>query len=167
MDSKFDFLISKYSRDLTKLCISLCSSFTDAEDLFQETWCKVFKNYNQYDSTYPFEKWLFSICVNIYKDSLKLHYNSKRFIFKSEEEKEKFFYSIPYEKQENTDDYSELHKAIALLSKKQKIIVILYYFKGYTNKEIAEILNISEGTVKSRMHTAKKAIKRRLINEKE
>lgn len=165
MKNEFDGYIRRYSSDLTRLCISLCPCTADAEDLFQETWYKAMKSYKTYDASKPFDKWLFSICVNTYKNSLKLSYNRRKFEFKNDEEKELFINSIPDTQKSNSDIYIALHKEIMALPKKQKLVVVLHYFKGYSEKEIAEILKVPEGTVKSRMYTAKKRLKERLSHE--
>lgn len=166
MKIDFDEYIRRYSRDLTRLCISLCRNTAEAEDLFQETWCKAIKNQEKYNSSMPFEKWLYAICVNTFKNTHKLFYNKFKINFRNEEEKTAFFNSIPDFSIENSDEYFELHKIISSLPKKQKAVIILYYFKDYTAKEIAQMLDISEGTVKSRLHYAKDYIRRRLKNEK-
>lgn len=166
MEDCLNKYICLYSKDLTKFCISICNNVTDAEDLFQETWYKAIKNFKKYDEKLPFDKWLFTICANTYKDSIKLFYNKKKLNFDSNEEKEKFLNSIPCIEKENPDNYYEIHKAIMSLPKKLKITLCLYYFKEYSIKEISEILKIPEGTVKSRLNSAKKIIKGRLENEK-
>lgn len=154
-----------YSEDLSRLCLSLCCDIQDAEDLFQDTWHKAMKNYTQYNSNYPFDKWLFSICVNTYKNTLKLSYNRNKVDFPSVEEKERFINSFPDESSLTLERYLELRKIISDLPKKLRVVVVLKFFKDYSLKEIAEILKIPEGTVKSRLYTAKSIIRRRLEDE--
>lgn len=162
LNNDFDRYVELYSTDLTRLCVSLCGSRQDAEDLFQETWHKALRNYSKYNKNLPFDKWLFSICVNTYKNTVTLFYNKNKVSFKTEEEKEIFFNSIPDINNENSNEYFELHQIISELPKKQRIVIVLRYFKDYTSKEISQMLAIPEGTVKSRMHLAREAIRRRL-----
>lgn len=166
METVIEEYIKKYSADLTRLCLSLCCNSADAEDLFQDTWYKAMKNYSKYNRVLPFDKWLFTICVNTYRNSLKLSYNKNKIEFKSDEEKRAFLDSIPNSDQVGKDDYFELYRAISALPKKLKIVIVLHYFKSYSVTEIAQILKIPEGTVKSRMYAAKQLLKRRLNNEK-
>ncbi|WP_255882387.1 MULTISPECIES: RNA polymerase sigma factor [unclassified Ruminococcus] len=166
MNGNFDEYIRLYSADLTRLCVSLCRNTSEAEDLFQETWCKAINNYSKYNSSLPFDKWLYSICVNTYKNTSRLFYNRFKVSFRSEEEQIAFFNSIPDISYENSDEYFELHKIISALPKKQRVVIILKYFKDYSTKDIAQILDIPEGTVKSRLYSAKAYIRRRLENEK-
>lgn len=166
MYEDYEDYIAHYSKDLTRLCISLCGNVGDADDLFQETWYKAIKNFSKYKKDKPFDKWLFAICVNTYKDNLRLSYNKKRYLFKTEEEEKSFLNSVTYGEHEQAEEYLQLHRAIATLSKKLRITLTLFYFRDYTVKEISEILNIPEGTVKSRLNTARRIIKRRLENGK-
>ncbi len=165
MTNEFEEYVREYSSELTRFCLSLCGNISDADDLFQETWYKAMKNYQQYDREKSFKSWLFSICANTFRDNRRLFRNSRRFIFGSEEEKTRFFNSIPDLKEADRDTFLTIHSVVNKLPKKQKVVLALYYFKDYSVKEISEILEIPEGTVKSRLNTAKKQIKRRLTNE--
>lgn len=165
MEKVIEEYVALYSRDLTRLCISLCRNKSDADDLFQETWYKAIKNFSKYKNNLSFDKWLFSICVNTYKDNKKLSYNNRILNFQSDKEQSLILNSIPVTDPQELNDYYELHKALSTLPKKLKITLTLFYFKDYSVKEISEILNIPTGTVKSRLNSAKKAVKRRLQNE--
>lgn len=151
--------IAMYQHDLTRLCISLCRNIPDSEDLFQETWLKVMRKYGQYDESRPFEKWLFSVCVNTYKDSRRLFWRKRQMQFTSGEEKDFFLNSIPDCSNSNVDDYIALRKCVDHLPSKQKIVIHLIYFKDLTESDVAEILKIPVGTVKSRLHKAKKLLR--------
>lgn len=153
--------VAVYSDELTRLCICLCRNTSDAEDLFQDTWCKAFRNFDKYDVSKPFDKWLYAICVNTYKNNVKLWYNSRRMCFSSDEEQEFFINSIPDDSVHSSDEYVELHKIICSLPKNQRIVIILKYFRDFTIEDIAQMLSIPEGTVKSRLHSAKATIRRR------
>ena len=58
-----------------------------------------------------------------------------------------------------------LDTAIQKLDKKRRIVLVMFYFKDYSIKEISQILKIPEGTVKSRLHSAKTELKRRMSYE--
>lgn len=165
MDCNFNDYITKYSLDLTRLCLSLCANRTDADDLFQDTWYKAMKNYSKYNRALPFDKWLFAICVNTYKNNVKLAFNRRNVSFANDEEKMRFMNSIPDITDKNCDDYIMLHTSIQKLDKKRRIVLVLFYFKDYSIKEISEILKIPEGTVKSRLYSAKSELKRSMCYE--
>ncbi len=154
-----------YSRDLSRLCLSLCTSPQDAEDLFQDTWLRALRNYSKYDESKPFDKWLFTICVNTFKNTLKLSYNKRKAEFPTLEDKERFLNSIPDESSLTLETYLELRKIISDLPKSLRTVLILKSFRDYSIKEISEMLRIPEGTVKSRLYRAKEIIRRRLNDE--
>lgn len=165
MKNDFSQYTEQYSADLTRLCMSLCGNKVEAEELFQETWLKAIRHYDKYDKTKPFDKWLYSICVNTYKNVLNSAYRRLQYSFSTSEESDNFFNSIPEIDNTNRDDYYELHAAIRSLSKKKRTVIVLYFFKSYSISDIAEILNVPEGTVKSRLSAAKSEIKRRMTCE--
>lgn len=79
--------------------------------------------------------------------------------FQSDEEKDFFLNSIPDCNASNVEDYIALRKSVDNLPPKQKIVINLIYFKDLSEADVAEILKIPVGTVKSRLHKAKKLLK--------
>lgn len=155
--------IHQYGRRLYGLCLTLCANSADADDLYQETWLKVLKNYPQYDSTRAFEPWLTKICVNIYRNRLRRLIRSPVWdSFTSSEEKDAVIVSVPAPEPE---DYNELHEAISRLPEKHRIVVILFYFRDMDIKKTSHTLGIPEGTVKSRLNKAKSLLKEALQSE--
>ena len=156
--------INLYGRDLTRLCVSLCNQKSDAEDLYQATWEKAIKHLRKYNREKPFDKWLFTICVNTYKDSLKSAFRKKVVSFNKTEDLELTLNSVP-EAVAPSDEFLSLHQALKKLSPDKRQAVALYYFKDYSTKEVAEILNIPEGTVKSRLSSARQDLRKELSDE--
>lgn len=164
MKKSFDKYIAAYGLSLTKLCMSLCSDRHDAEDLYQSTWEKAMKKIKQYDSQKPFEKWLFSICINTYRDNLKRFDTKKVLRFSSSEDQERFLSSIP-DFDVDKDEYIALHQAISKLPCELKEIIVLYYFRDYSIKELSEILQIPQGTAKSRLYKSREILRKELNYE--
>lgn len=160
----FEQYVEAYSRDLMRFCYKLCGNQHDAEDLFQDTWTKALTNFSRYQSDRSFKNWLFAICANTFRDTEKEKYRTSKALFQNDEEKERFLSSIPT-RNEDIDLSLDLYDALHSLPKKHRLVITLYYFKEFSQKEIAEILSIPEGTVASRLNTAKKRLKRRLSNE--
>ena len=152
--------IAQYGTRLYGLCLTLCANTYDAEDLYQETWLKVLRKIEKYDAARPFEAWLTGICVNAYRDVFR---RRKRCpiegAFASGEEKERAMESVP---EERAPDYSCVREAVDRKTKKLRTTVILYYFHGFSEKETAMALHIPPGTVKSRLHKAKRVLKEEL-----
>ena len=156
-----EIYFEKCSASLSNFCFSLCRNNPDSEDLFQDTWIKAIEHIEKYDETQPFERWLFKVCANTYKNSCRSAIRRKAVIFKTNEDKDAFFALIE-DKNTFTDSHFDLINAIEMLPVKYKIIITLKYSRDFTEKEISEILVIPEGTVKSRLYKARSLLKRRL-----
>lgn len=161
MKKQIERYIAEHGLALTKLCLSLCGNSHDAEDLYQSTWEKAIRKFRTYDSGKPFEKWLFAICVNAYRDRMRRYDSRKILRFSSGEEQEKFLSSIPHEDTDR-DEVIALHTALQGLNPPLREVIVLYYFRDYRVSELSEILGIPEGTVKSRLSTARAELRKAL-----
>lgn len=158
-----DRYIQAYGRRLYGLCLILCAGSYDADDLYQDTWLKVMKNISQYDENREFEPWLTKICVNTYRNRLRRIVKGPVVDpFSSGEEKRAVMENIPVREEE---DYTELYEAVDKLPEKLRITVILFYFREMDVRETAKVLNIPQGTVKSRLSKARKLLKEELTDE--
>ena len=160
-----DQLIERHGRRLYGLCRTLCTSPSDADDLYQETWLKVCAKFELYNASSAFEGWLTRICVNTYRDILRKKSRSMVFDnFTSQEIKDAVMENVTIEVKE---DYSDLHEAVQKLPDKLRLTIILYYFKDLDIRQTAEALHIPVGTVKSRLNKAKKLLKEMIQDEVE
>lgn len=164
MKKDVERFVAAHGMVLTKLCLSLTNNCHDAEDLYQSTWEKAIRRLRQYDDSRPFEKWLFGICVNTYRDRLRRYDNKKLLRFSSDEEQERFLSSIPCEDGDR-DEYLALRSAIQNLKPALREAIVLYYFRDYSVAELSEILEIPEGTVKSRLSAARAELRKELSDD--
>lgn len=139
---------------MMSICYRYCQRKEEAEDLFQEGFIKVFTKMSDYNFKGSFEGWIRRIMVNHAIDSYRK--NKKKFSF-SESLIEAN--NIP----DNTVDeniYNDLNSTQILelvqkLSPSYRIVFNMYVLDGYSHKDIADELNISEGTSKSNLSKAK------------
>ena len=158
-----DQYIRDYGKRLYGLCIFLCANSYEAEDLYQETWLKVVKSIDKYDTSKEFEPWLTTICVNTYRNMLRRILKSPIFnTFSTTEEKELAINSVPAPER---GDYSDLYSAIDKLPEKLRLTVLLFYFRDMDIESVATVLGIPPGTVKSRLNKARKLLKEVLTDE--
>lgn len=160
----FESYVEQYSRYLSKFCIKLCGNLDDADDLFQDTWTRALQYFDTYQPEMNFKTWLFTICVNIYRNTRQRKSRTARKDFPTAEEKERFFETLEQEDRD-IDEHLDLYLALEALPKKYRVVLTLFYLREFSGREIAQILGIPEGTVSSRLHTAKKLLKRRLDDE--
>ena len=157
-----DQYIKKYGKRLYGLCMTLCANRHEADDLYQDTWVKVIRSIDSFDTTKDFEPWLTRLCVNTYRDKLRRLSRNPFLNFSSNEAKEAVFSTVPAPEQE---DYSDLYEAIDRLPEKLRLAIILFYFEDMDISKTAETLGIPPGTVKSRLNNARKLLKEVLTDE--
>lgn len=151
----------KHSADLSRLCLGLCGNHADADDLFQETWLKVYQRLGSYDETRPFEGWLYTICVNTFRDMCRSAFRKKAISFSDTEEKDRFLDGIP-DKSNVGEELMEVIDVIRRMSPKYREVLALRFFKDYSEEQTAEILGVPLGTVKSRISRAREILRREL-----
>lgn len=157
-----DQYIRQYGKRLYGLCLSLCANTFEADDLYQDTWLRVMRSLPQYDPSRPFEPWLTKICVNTYRSALRRVAKSPLMGFRTNEEKDALLCAVPAPEKA---DYASLYEAIARLPEKLRVTVILFYFQDMDTAAAARAMGIPEGTVKSRLHKARKRLKEALGGE--
>ena len=157
------YLYDKYSPVLLGICIRYSNTFTEAEDILQEGFIKIFNNINKYSGTGSFEGWLKRIIVNTsityYHKNLKHKYHHD--ITEIHEIK---IENYQYGQSEFTQD--ELLNVIKTLPDGYRMVFNLYAIEGYKHKEISEQLGIDINTSKSQYHRARKLIQTKLLDLK-
>lgn len=157
-----DQYIRQYGKRLYGLCLSLCADPVEADDLYQDTWLRVMRSLPRYDASRPFEPWLTKICVNTYRNALRRVAKSPLLSFRTNEEKDALLCAVPAPEKA---DYASLYEAVARLPEKLRVAVILFYFEDMDVAAAARAMGVPEGTVKSRLHKARKRLKEVLDGE--
>jgi RNA polymerase sigma-70 factor (ECF subfamily) len=158
----FDKLFYEYQVKAVRTAALISADVSLAEDVVQETFTDCYLNINKLKKPESFKPWFFrSLTRNTWKAIEK-----KSRLVPAEEIYEKaesilppVFDSYPSEK---SAAYDKLYKAVRRLGKKQRTTIILYYFNGFSVKEIAKVTSSLEATVKSRLFAAKKQLKNSL-----
>ena len=130
------------------------------EDVVQEIMMAVHKARHTYHAERPFEPWLFAIAHFKLQDHLRGYYKHG----KNNESFEDYHASAESEEENVTfSDFTgeSLNEALASLNDKQRSIIIKTRVEGYTNKEVAQQLNMSETAVKVAGHRALKKLQKR------
>ncbi len=158
----FRELVERYKNQIFSLIFRLVRNPSDAEDLSQETFIKAFKNLASYDANRPFITWLFKIAHNASLDFLR----AKKPEAISIDEEEVGVYpdsSASIEKElESVLQREFLDRILASLPPLYQEALILRHKEGLDLKEIAQVLQIPEGTVKIRLFRAREALKKKL-----
>jgi RNA polymerase sigma factor (sigma-70 family) len=154
-------LLFEEHRDyVLKIAYLLSKSQTMADDILQETFVQVFRKYDTYDSSKPFEPWLYRLTVNIAKNILR----KQRWLFFTAETKEQVDQNEPTPTERLLQDEmtQAMKSEIQKLSFNSREIIILHFYTGLTLNEISETLGIPVGTCKSRLNTALNKLRKQL-----
>lgn len=157
----FTKLYELYAEKIYKTSYMMTNDKGAAQDIVQEVFIKIFTRINELKNNYAFNSWLYRITVNCCLTSMKE--NSKYNLLSDDEEIDNLIeekvYLIPEENLLETELYHELMKEIYELPKLQRVTIILYFYNEMSIKEIAGIMECSDGTVKSRLFHGKKNLK--------
>ena len=154
-DEAFAWLLERYRSPLYQLIYRLTGDSELSEEIFQETFVRVFRFQHTFNPQKSFRNWLYSIAIHLCRDAWKK--NSPHSVSLEEE---------PFEKGEGTSLQTELQELVehclAKLSPKHREVLVLYYFHNLSYEEISEILGRKVGTVKSQLHYALKYLRTHL-----
>ena len=160
-------LVEKYKRMVYRLAMQITKNHADADDVMQETFIKVYRSIRTFRKDAAFETWLYRIAVNEALNFVKRRERQRASTLETVSETE-YETTLRYRTQIANDPHAHAEKAelrhhvteaVNTLSLKHRTVVILHEFEGLTHAEIASILNCSEGTVRSRLHYARKKLR--------
>jgi RNA polymerase sigma-70 factor (ECF subfamily) len=164
--SAFNQLVQKYRQPLFSTIYNMTGNREDASDIAQEVFIKAFQSIRRFRGQASFYTWLYRIAVNSSITFIKrakkqrfINYETIDETLVSTEILEYFTAKTKTEKGALLKELQEkLNEALQKLSPKHRIVVILHEVEGMNHKEIADITKTSEGTVRSRLHYAKKML---------
>ena len=146
-----------YSKTLFNLSLKYCTSFTEAEDNLHDSFMEIYQSIVKYQNKGSFEGWIKRITIN-----KAINKFNKRSNFKSIDE----YQNIEYEEFDVTESGLSLDILLNLIQQlpnQYRLVFNLYELDDYSHKEIAKLLNISEGTSKSNLSKAKAILKKNIL----
>jgi len=164
-EAAFREIVSRYKNSLYAFLKQFLNRQDLVEDIFQETFLQLFTSRESFDPARPLRPWLFTIAANKAKDALRKSQRITAIPISTISESEEMSFddvlntltsdtTMPYEKLERGETASRVAKIIANMPENLREILILAYFNKFSYKQMAQILSIPIGTVKSRLHTA-------------
>src|ERR1043166_5750961 len=165
----FEILVARYKNAIVSFLFRFVGDFRTAEDLAQETFLRVFKKLNDYNSSAKFSTWLYTIASNLAKDEFKRRsrHPAKSLDWKGGSDTTR---NVPQVKADTTDSVPDVQlehdevrqnvkKALDLLDEHDREILLLKDVQGLSYEEISQVLELPMGTVKSRISRARVAFK--------
>jgi len=158
-ETAYKEVIDLYGDQLFRTCYLILRDKLDAEDVVQETLIKVFKNIKNFKGDSKLYTWIYKIALNLSRDILR-----KKVDFSSLED-EWIGEEDPHFHIEKEIDKEVLKKELKALNPIYYEVLVLFYLQEFPIKEIARMLETSEGTVKSRLSRARNILKTELEKE--
>ncbi|CCW35816.1 RNA polymerase, sigma-24 subunit, RpoE [Chthonomonas calidirosea] len=166
----FDALVRMHEKRVYNLAYRLCGNYDEAGDITVEAFLRVYQAINSFRGDANFSTWLYRIVTNVYLDRRKRQKNRKTLSLEEyvELEESQVTRQIedpspgPEELAEAQQRQELLQKAIESLPEYQRAMIVLYHVDGLSYEEIAEVLSLPIGTVKSRLNRARLALREKL-----
>lgn len=167
----FEELIAAYQKQIYNIAFRLIGNYHDASDMAQETIIKIFRSIGGYRGEAAFSTWIYRITVNTCRDELNRRQRKKETSYDSDDG-EVFveipdYSSIPENIMEKERIRQYLEELILSLSPEYRIVMVLREQNGFSYQEISDYLNLSIGTVKSRINRARRSLQRKILQDAE
>ena len=164
-ETAFRDLVNRYKNGLYAFLKQFLNQQDMVEDAFQETFLQLFTSRDSFDTSRPLRPWLFTIAANKAKDALRKRQRTAAIPIGSIADSQEMTFddvlnslisdsTMPYEDLQKSETASLVGQIITDMPENLREILILAYFDKFSYKQMAQILSIPIGTVKSRLHTA-------------
>jgi len=167
----FDELTLRYRGRVYGMVYNMTSNREDAADLTQDAFIKAFQSINRFQGQSSFFTWLYRIAVNstlthLRKNRLRTFFSLEK-VDENDRQSAEVIAALTDDTGADRDTYvrelqEKLNEAMQKLSTRHRTVVTLFEIDGLSHQEIAEIMNCSIGTVRSRLHYAKQLLQAEL-----
>jgi RNA polymerase sigma-70 factor, ECF subfamily len=158
----FEALFYKYQGAIYRTAMAITRDTGAAEEVLQDCFYKTYLNIMRITGEGSLSPWLHRVAVNLSCNAIK----KRRVWLEPLETIAEYFFTDPHHSPEQLAERSELQgtmrEVINTLSLKHRIVVILHYLQDFSLPEIAYILDLPVGTIKSRLHHARKELREKL-----
>jgi len=166
----FDVLIKRYERPIYHLAYRLAGNYDDAHDIAAETFLRIYRAIGTFQCAITLPAWINRIVANVFYDTRRHAHRHPSVSLDAMVEKtgdtvfaeESKSVASPHSQAEENERKTILNDAISSLPDYQRMMVTLFHSEGRTYEEIADIMRIPVGTVKSRLNRARLALRERL-----
>jgi len=155
-------LYDQHRRRVYRTALIITGDVESASDLLQDVFLRLFRFASNIDPERPIEPWLYRMTTNLAYDWVKRQSRWPRPLDDLIDWLAIPARNHPDEAYEKHDEWRELQEAISSLSLPQRVVIVLYYLNDLSLQEISDILNVPVGTVKSRLHYGRLALRREL-----
>ncbi len=156
-------LYDRYNHVVYRTALAITGDESAAADLLQDVFLRVHRFSQRIDPKRPLEPWLYRVTTNLTYTWIK---RRKRWMMRPIEEMAEWFTgnrkNSPSYQLEKDEEWNNVCQAVATLSLQHRVVIVLHYFNDLSLDEISDVLEIPVGTVKSRLHYGRRALKKYL-----
>jgi len=152
----FESLFQRYKTAIFNLSFRMMGNYEEAEDMTQDIFAKGFENLHKFRGEASFKTWIYKIGSTTCIDALRRKKSLWGILRKITEGQKKL--------EENVSNYDEkawVQETLKALPENQRLLLVLRYIQGFSNKEISQILNCSEGSLKVKLYRAREGFKKK------
>lgn len=160
----FEKLVDRSYRQAYSMAFRLAGNRSEAEDLLQETYVRAFRFFHRYNQELPFNSWLYRIMTNIHIDNVRRKGRIKTVSIHQPtdggqvwEFADKNGHADAKLLAENFEE--PFHRALLAMNPEFRTAVLLADIEGMSYEEIAEVMETSVGTVRSRIHRGRRQLR--------
>jgi RNA polymerase sigma-70 factor, ECF subfamily len=165
----FGQLVERYKRPMASVVLRLVSRSEDVDDIVQDVFIRAWGGLPNFRGDAQFSTWLHKIAINTAlkhraryrKERENISVDDMLVELPQTDDKDD-----PHQRAERKEQELRVRQAVEGLPEKQRVVVVLHYFEGYSCEEIGGLIGCSVGTVWSRLHYACKKLKGTLEHEK-
>jgi RNA polymerase sigma-70 factor (ECF subfamily) len=157
-------LVATHRPKVYRLALSILDDPAEADEAAQDALLAALKALDSYRGEAAFSTWLYTITLNVCRARLRKRQTAER-LFRT---LKTFFWPaadkprLPEENAILSETEADVWRAVNELDEKHRLPIILRYYHDFSTDEIARMLTINEGTVRSRLHTAREQLRVRL-----
>ena len=169
----FEYLVRQYDQQVLSIALSFTNHAEDAKDIYQEVFIRVFRALPGFRFESKFSTWLHKITTNVcltHRQKAKRHRHQS--LDQEIELSDGSTYALseviaddtatPEKETQDSEITQQIQKALEVLSPQQKLVFTLKHYQGYKLREIAEMMNCAEGTVKKHLFVANEKLREQL-----
>lgn len=160
----FDLLVKQYERLVFHVCLKLVNSNSEAQDICQEVFIKVFKNLKSFGYQSKLSTWIARIAYLTALNHIKKNKRDRFDPYPTDIENYHFTLDDPEHELINKDVNRYVNHLMAQLPHQYRMVLTLFHLEEFSYQEIEEVTGLPEGTIKSYLFRGRKVLKEKLAH---
>lgn len=158
-------LYAKYKTLVYRTALAITFDERAAEDILQDVFLRVYTYADRLDETVTLGPWLYRVTVN---SAYTWTNRVKRWLYSLQDTLDRWMVSAQWYPEATVEEQEwrqMLNQAIGALSPNHRVVVVLHYLEGLSLKEVAYVTDVPEGTIKSRLHYARRKLRKTILEQ--